>query len=148
MRCKILKTNQKVCDIQELLVAVLVAAGLICSLILYLPVGLELLLKSGNTAEFLIFLEDMFSLVVGIEFIKMLCRPSADNVIEVLIFLTARHMIVGGSSSLDIFLSVLSVALLYGVRYGLRLMKRRTGKGGEETPPEKLNSDTKKAETE
>ena len=34
------------------------------------------------------------------------------------------------------------------VRYGLRLMKRRTGKGGEETPPEKLNSDTKKAETE
>lgn len=85
MRCKILKTIQKVCDIQELL------------------------LKSGNTAEFLIFLEDMFSLVVGIEFIKMLCRPSADNVIEVLIFLTARHMIVGGSSSLDIFLSVLSV---------------------------------------
>ena len=70
MRCKILKTIQKVCDI------------------------LELLLKSGNTAEFLIFLEDMFSLVVGIEFIKMLCRPSADNVIEVLIFLTARHMIV------------------------------------------------------
>lgn len=67
MRCKILKTIQKVCDI------------------------LELLLKSGNTAEFLIFLEDMFSLVVGIEFIKMLCRPSADNVIEVLIFLTARH---------------------------------------------------------
>ncbi|MCI6137065.1 MAG: hypothetical protein MR680_03000 [Oscillospiraceae bacterium] len=124
MRCKILKTIQKVCDI------------------------LELLLKSGNTAEFLIFLEDMFSLVVGIEFIKMLCRPSADNVIEVLIFLTARHMIVGGSSSLDIFLSVLSVALLYGVRYGLRLMKRRTGKGGEETPPEKLISDTKKAETE
>lgn len=124
MRCKILKTIQKVCDI------------------------LELLLKSGNTAEFLIFLEDMFSLVVGIEFIKMLCRPSADNVIEVLIFLTARHMIVGGSSSLDIFLSVLSVALLYGVRYGLRLMKRRAGKGGEETPPEKLNSDTKKAETE
>lgn len=124
MRCKILKTIQKVCDI------------------------LELLLKSGNTAEFLIFLEDMFSLVVGIEFIKMLCRPSADNVIEVLIFLTARHMIVGGSSSLDIFLSVLSVALLYGVRYGLRLMKRRTRKGGEETPPEKLNSDTKKAETE
>ena len=124
MKCKILKTIQKVCDI------------------------LELLLKSGNTAEFLIFLEDMFSLVVGIEFIKMLCRPSADNVIEVLIFLTARHMIVGGSSSLDIFLSVLSVALLYGVRYGLRLMKRRTGKSGEETPPEKLNSDTKKAETE
>ena len=124
MRCKILKTIQKVCDIQELL------------------------LKNGNTAEFLIFLEDMFSLVVGIEFIKMLCRPSADNVIEVLIFLTARHMIVGGSSSLDIFLSVLSVALLYGVRYGLRLMKRRTGKDGEETPPEKLNSDTKKAETE
>lgn len=126
MRCKILKTIQKVCDI------------------------LELLLKSGNTAEFLIFLEDMFSLVVGIEFIKMLCRPSADNVIEVLIFLTARHPAYdcGGSSSLDIFLSVLSVALLYGVRYGLRLMKRRTGKGGEETPPEKLNSDTKKAETE
>ena len=39
MRCKILKTIQKVCEI------------------------LELLLKSGNTAEYLIILEYMFSLV-------------------------------------------------------------------------------------
>lgn len=130
MRDNIFKIIHKACDILELLVAVLVAAGLICSLILYLPFGLELLLESGDTSEFLIFLEDMFNLVVGIEFIKMLCRPSSDNVIEVLIFLTARHMIVGGNSSLDIFLSVLSVALLYGVRYGLRLMKRSAGKGG------------------
>lgn len=131
MRCKILKVIQIVCDVLEVVVAVLVTLGLICALILYLPEGVNLLMKSGHTADFLIFLDDMFGLVVGIEFIKMLCRPSADNVIEVLIFLTARHMIVGGKSSLDIFLSVLSVATLYGVRYILRLVKRKTEKSGE-----------------
>ena len=63
--------------------------------------------------------------MVGIEFIKMLCKPSAENVIEVLVFLIARHMIIGSNSALDILLSVVSVALLYGVRLVLRREKAK-----------------------
>jgi len=125
MREKARKIIQRVCDIIELLVAVAVGLGLIYSVILYIPFGLELLARSGDTTEFLVFLEDMFNIVVGIEFIKMLCKPSSDNVIEVLVFLVARHMIIGSSSAFDIFLSVLSVALLYAVRYALRRFRSK-----------------------
>lgn len=134
---KVRKIIQKACDIIELLAAVAVGLGLVYSVILYLPSGLALLSRSGDTADFLLFLEDMFSIVVGIEFIKMLCKPSPENVIEVLVFLISRHMIIESSSALDIFLSVLSVALLYGVRYALRLIRRRSkapGQAREEAP--------------
>lgn len=127
MREKARNFIQKSCDVLELLVAVAVGVGLIVSLILYIPEGVALLTKSGDTSTFLLFLEDMFSVVVGIEFIKMLCKPSAENVIEVLVFLVARHMIIGSNSALDILLSVVSVALLYGVRLVLRREKAKTG---------------------
>lgn len=127
MREKARNFIQKGCDVLELLVAVAVGVGLIVSLILYIPEGVALLTKSGDTSTFLVFLEDMFSVVVGIEFIKMLCKPSAENVIEVLVFLIARHMIIGSNSALDILLSVVSVALLYGVRLVLRREKAKTG---------------------
>ena len=127
MREKARNFIQKSCDVLELLVAVAVGVGLIVSLILYIPEGVALLTKSGDTSTFLVFLEDMFSVVVGIEFIKMLCKHSAENDIEVLVFLIARHMIIGSNSALDILLSVVSVALLYGVRLVLRREKAKTG---------------------
>ena len=123
MREKARNLIQKGCDILELLLAVAVGIGLIISLVLYIPEGAALITKSGDTGTFLLFLEDMFNIVVGIEFIKMLCKPSAENVIEVLVFLVARHMIIGSNSALDILLSVVSVALLYGVRLVLRREK-------------------------
>lgn len=125
MNEKIYRAIHKICDVIELFIAVLVIIGLVFSLIYYIPHGVELLLASHDTTDFLLFMEDMFNLVVGIEFIKMLCKPSAGNVIEVLVFLVARHMIIGSNSALDIFLSVLSVALLYVIRYGLRVLKSR-----------------------
>ena len=125
MEKKVRGVIQKGCDALELLVAVAVGMGLIVSLILYIPDGVALLTKSGSTSTFLQFLEDMFSVVVGIEFIKMLCKPSAENVIEVLVFLVARHMIIGSSTALDILLSVVSVVLLYAVRLVLRREKQK-----------------------
>ena len=134
MREKARNFIQKSCDVLELLVAVAVGVGLIVSLILYIPEGVALLTKSGDTSTFLVFLEDMFSVVVGIEFIKMLCKPSAENVIEVLVFLVARHMIIGSNSALDILLSVVSVALLYGVRLVLRREKNKRKPATDGTP--------------
>ncbi len=131
MREKVRNFIQKCCDVLELLLAIAVGIGLIISLILYIPEGAALLTSSGDTSTFLLFLEDMFNIVVGIEFIKMLCKPSAENVIEVLVFLVARHMIIGSNSALDILLSVVSVALLYGVRLVLRQKKNHHKKKDE-----------------
>lgn len=141
MKEKILSSIQKICDIVEVIIAIAVGLGLLYSLIIYIPFGAELLAQTADTDNFLMFLEDMFNFVIGIEFIKMLCKPSAHNVIETLVFLTARHMIVGVHSALDIFLSVLSVALLYGVRLLLSVMRRKTCLAEDEKkkiPPEEI----------
>ena len=125
MQEKIRKAFQKACDIIELCIALAVGLGLLISVILYIPMGVELLFSSPDPAPFLVFLEDMFSFIVGVEFIKMLCKPRAENVIEVLVFLVARHMILGNNSAVDILLSVLAVALLYGTRLLVRHYKLR-----------------------
>ena len=72
------------------------------------------------------YLEQIFMLVIGVEFIEMLCRPNSENVIEVLIFLVARHMIVGETSPYHDFVSVISIALLCIVRRCLREDKERS----------------------
>ena len=66
------------------------------------------------------YMDQIFMIVIGIEFLVMLCRPNSENVIDVLIFLVARHMIVGDTTPYQDFVSVISVALLCIVRRYLR----------------------------
>ena len=47
-----------------------------------------------DTEFFTSFLSQALSLVVGVEFVKMLCQHSAQTVVEVLMFATARQMVV------------------------------------------------------
>ena len=116
MREKIQKISNKVCDFLELIISIIVIIALIISAISYLPVIKDLFTKTGNSEEFLIFLEQIFNYVVGIEFIKLLCKPNTENTFEVLIFLVSRHMIIGHNSALDMFLSVVSIAILCVIR--------------------------------
>ena len=120
MRDKLRSWMEKWCDWAELGVAVLVGMGLVYCLARYLLSCIGILPGEDFPEEFLHFLEGIFNFVVGIEFIKMLLKPSAETVIEVLVFLVARHMIIGSNSALDILLSVLSIAALYGLRCLLR----------------------------
>ena len=74
-----------------------------------------------DTSVFKDYLEQIFLLVIGIEFLVMLCRPNSENVIEILIFLVARHMIVGDTTPYEDFVSVVSVVILCIVRRYLRI---------------------------
>ena len=116
---------EKVCDVIEILIALAVCVGLVISFILFLPDAAALMSASGDTQNFLAFIEAMFSFIVGVEFIKMLLKPSAENVIEVLVFLVARHMILETSTAVDLLLSVISVAVLFAVRLMLRYYRQR-----------------------
>ena len=65
--------------------------------------------------------EQVFLVVIGVEFLKMLCRPTADNVLETIIFLVARHMIVVTTTTpLDDLISTISIVLLCFVRRYLK----------------------------
>lgn len=114
---KVVKTLQEICRILELVVAVFVLLGIITAIIGLLKDDIRLFeeLLHDMTA-FRHYLEKIFVLVIGIEFLEMLCHPNSDNVIRVLIFLVARHMIVGETSPYEDFVSVLSIAVLFILR--------------------------------
>ena len=62
------------------------------------------------------FLANALSLVVGVEFVKMLCRHSAQTVVEVLMFATARQMVVEHLGPNETLLGVISIAILFAIR--------------------------------
>lgn len=122
---KVRKIIQKICGLLDLIAAVLVLIAILCSIFsLVRDVGVFQRLLT-NPSEFKHYLEQIFMLVIGIEFLGMLCRPSSENVIEVLIFLVARHMIVGDTTPYQDFVSVISVALLCVVRRYLRVAEEK-----------------------
>ena len=110
-----------ICEGLEMIAAALMRVGILfstCSLIRNVDLFRELLL---DTSSFRGYMDQIFMLVIGIEFLVMLCKPNSENVIEVLIFLVARHMIVGETTPYQDFVSVVSVALLCVVRRYLRI---------------------------
>ena len=52
----------------------------------------------------------------GVEFIKMLCRHSVQNVVEVLLFATARQMVVEHLETWQTLIGVAAIAILFAIR--------------------------------
>ena len=113
---KIKKWVHNICQVLEMIAAGLVSIGILLALISVasnLSVFRDIL---KDPAMFKEYLDTIFTLVIGIEFLEMLCRPNSENVLEVLIFLVARHMIAGSTTPMEDFISVISVSLLCVLR--------------------------------
>ena len=83
--------------------------------------GLRLILTTAgtsimdmDTSFFTSFLS--LSLVVGVEFVKMLCRHSAQTVVEVLLFATARQMVVEHLDPVQTLIGIIGIAILFAIR--------------------------------
>ena len=100
----------------EVLMSLAVFAAVIMAIFALIPSFYESIFESGS-GSFMHLLEQILSIVVGLEFISMLCKPDAENVTEVLIFLIARHVMVLETSALENLLSVISIAILFFIRY-------------------------------
>ena len=96
----------------ELLVAVLLLVALFAELL-----GLVQSLSPAQLVKdpelFSEFLSLASTLVIGVEFVNMLCNHSMGVVIEIMLLAIARQMIVSHTSPLENLLAVLSVGLLY-----------------------------------
>lgn len=114
------KYVQTACEILELIAAGLVSVGILLSIFSLISDAGIFKALLHDPAEFSHYLEQIFMLIIGVEFLEMLCRPNSENVIEVLIFLVARHMIVGDTNPYQDFVSVISVCLLCIIRRFLR----------------------------
>ena len=71
---------------------------------------------SMNVDFFTEFLANALSLVVGVEFVKMLCRHSAQTVVEVLMFATARQMVVEHLDPVQTLIGIIGIAILFAIR--------------------------------
>ena len=85
--------------------------------------GLRLILTTAGTSIMDMdtsfctsFLSQALSLVVGVEFVKMLCRHSAQTVVEVLLFATARQMVVEHLDPVQTLIGIIGIAILFAVR--------------------------------
>ena len=120
---KIRKGLYEACDVMELVMVLAVICGIVIAGVTLIP---ELRLyweHRMETGSFLQYLDAIFNVVIGIEFMKMLCKPSSANIIEVLVFLIARHMIVTSSTPLEDLLSVASICILFLLRRFMMMTK-------------------------
>ena len=103
-------------DLFEIALAFIVAFGFVVSVIPLLKEVPHLMSHSSGTAEFHEFLENTLTLVIGIEFIKMLIKHTPGSVVEVLLFAIARHAILAGGTALENLLTILAIAVIFAVR--------------------------------
>lgn len=111
------------CSFLELVAAAFVLIGIIIALVALVPQVGHFWESRAEANTFIHFLEDVYAIVIGVELLKMLCKPTSDNVLETLIFLVARHMIIVTTTTpLDDLISTISIVLLCFVR---RYLKER-----------------------
>lgn len=116
MRKAVQERVMKIANMIETIIGVLLIVSISISVI-YLIFDLTSIITFRNTIEeFGNYLSASFSLIIGIEFIKMLSKHTPETVIEVLLFAIARHLIVEHGSSLENLIGIASIAALFAIR--------------------------------
>lgn len=100
----------------EIIVSILVVLGIATSLY---TVALELGVmweEPANTEGLRTFLATAFTVVIGIEFLKMLARHNMSTAVEVLLFAIARQMVIEHTTAMENLTMVAAIAILFGIR--------------------------------
>ena len=112
MHSNFVKRLLKAAWVLELVVAVLILA---VTLLFLLGEGtLSQVLGGSFSAD--AFFADAMTIVVGIEFVKMLMLHTPRAVTDVLLFAIARQLVVNHSSAVDTLLGVAAVALIFVIK--------------------------------
>lgn len=105
----------KVLKLLELFIALCIVVVIIVMTILtlfdYLTGAVDL--RQAGSLE--IFLKDMLTFVVGIEFVKMLIFHNPERVIDVLIFAASRQMVVEHTDGVETIIWIIGIGLLFAI---------------------------------
>lgn len=112
MTNKIQKCLDRFSEILEHFMAVVVIVAVVAAIIALWQPFLNFWHHRGDSSAFIEFLERVLDIIIGIELFKMLCKPRAATVLEVMMFCIARHMIVHDTSALENLLTVIGVAVI------------------------------------
>lgn len=112
MLSKLRKYWNRFSEILEHFMAALVILAIIAAIIALWEHFQSFWLHRTESGAFTDFLERVLDIIIGIELFKMLCKPRAATVLEVMMFCIARHMIVHDTSALENLLTVVGVAVI------------------------------------
>lgn len=97
----------------ELVIAVLLMIAIAISTLATVCLAESLMNQSFQLDA---ILEKALTLVVGVEFVKMLILHTPESVIEVLLYAVARQIIISHESAMENLVGVLAVALIFVVK--------------------------------
>jgi uncharacterized membrane protein (DUF373 family) len=89
--------------------------------------GFPIIIIAGDFER---ILSAAFVLVIGVEFTKMLCKHTAETVIDVLVFALARQTVIYHESNADMLIGVVAIAGLFAAKRFL-LNKNQNTQGGD-----------------
>ena len=74
-----------------------------------------------TSGQFTEFLGNALTLLIGVEFVKMLAKHTAENLLEVLMFAIARQMVVEHLNMVETLIGVIAIAVIFAIRKYLLL---------------------------
>lgn len=122
---KVKKTLDLVTETLEWIINVVVLiAILVATISLWEPFCVFLEHRTDEGA-FLQFMGYVFNVIIGIEFKKMLGKPDANTVMEILVFVIVRHMIIVDTSALENLMTIVGVVIIFVVKKLLHSEKEK-----------------------
>ena len=116
LKIKIPNTIYRIAQLLEILVSFLVIVAILFSFATIFH-QLGILSSDPSNADGLqAFLSTAFTVVIGIEFLKMLSRHNLSSVVEVLLFAISRQMVIEHTTPVENLLMVAAIAALFLIR--------------------------------
>ncbi len=116
MRLVLTRRIGRIVNYIELLLAGIILVALLLGIVgLVLDMGIF----NGEPFEyenFSTFLANAFSLVIGIEFIKMMIKHTPGSVVEVLLFAIARGLVVEHTATWETLIGIVAIAVVFATR--------------------------------
>ena len=118
------KLNEIIYTISRYTEIVLSAVMLLVIITLIIPMlynFIRIPLLDISPEQFTEFLGNALTLLIGVEFVKMLAMHTAENLLEVLMFAIARQMVVEHLNMVETLIGVVAIAVIFAIRKYLLL---------------------------
>lgn len=100
----------------ELFISIIVGIAIVILAVRLVVDTVNLSIYSDGVNSLVKILDDAIILAIGAELIKMLCKHTPETIIEVLAFALARQLIVGHAAPWENLITVIAIAVLFGIR--------------------------------
>ena len=118
------KLNEIIYTISRYTEIVLSAVMLLVIITLIIPMlynFIRIPLLDISPEQFTEFFGNALTLLIGVEFVKMLAKHTAENLLEVLMFAIARQMVVEHLNMVETLIGVVAIAVIFAIRKYLLL---------------------------